>query len=126
MDFLLEALGSLALFLLSLVGLALRQFVTTRIHNLKLRTSLTRLADATITAVRSVAQSYADDLKEASKDGRLTNDERRYARDMALRKLKQLLGDAGVKEVQEVFGLYSEDLDKALVSRIESTVKELK
>lgn len=126
MDFLLEALGSLALFLLSLVGLALRQFVLSKIDSLKLRNGLARLADASLGAVRSVAQSYADDLKKANADGKLTDEEKQAARDIALQRMKQLLGEAGIKEAQEVFGVYGDGLDKAFVSRIEATLQELK
>lgn len=126
MDFLLEVLGSVLLFLLSLVGLALRKYVLSRIDNLKLRDTLTRVSDASLNAVQDVAQSYADDLRKASADGKLTMEERLMARGQALDRMKLLLGQVGLAEVSQVFGLDPDKLEHHLMSRIESTLKGLK
>jgi len=126
MDFLIEVLGSVLLFLLSLVGVALRQYVLTKVNNSNLRAALTRMTDASLGAVASVAQEYADALKRANADGKLTPEERDHARSMALERMKSLLGEVGLQEVQRVFGLYGASLDSALLSRLESALLSLK
>jgi len=86
---------------------------------------LLRVTDAALTAVQSVAQSYSDDLKAASADGKLTAEECQAARDQALQRMKHLLGEAGLSEVQRIFGVYGASLDSALLDRIEAALKGL-
>jgi len=125
METVIEILSAVGLALLGAVGVALRAWLAEKVKSELLKGGLLRVTDAALTAVQSVAQSYSDDLKAASADGKLTADERQAARDQALQRMKHLLGEAGLSEVQRVFGVYGASLDSALLDRIEATLKGL-
>lgn len=125
MENLVEVLGSLALVVLSLLAVSLRNFLLEKVKSEVLKTALVRVSDAALVAVQGVAKTYVDDIKRGREDGKLTKEESERARERALDALKHNLGNVGLEEMERLLGVYGRDLDRALVDRIESKLKEV-
>jgi hypothetical protein len=61
-------------------------------------------------------------LGQAAKDGKLTKEEMLQLRDAALKRLKELLGERGLGELQKVLGIAAPQLDAYLMGLIERAV----
>ena len=112
----------LAWVLVALGGLIGTHLLST-MKNQKIAGILGRAYDAVRTAVLEVAQTYADEIKKGSADGKLTPEERVMAKRAAIDKAKSYLGSKGVKQLAKVIGL---DVDNWFGGAVERTVKETK
>jgi hypothetical protein len=74
-------------------------------------------------AVREVAQVYADAIKEANADGKLTDAEKAEAKRLAIAAAKRNLGAAGLKRLGRVLGL--EDVTDWIAGHTEAAVNLL-
>jgi hypothetical protein len=73
-----------------------------------------------------VQHVVVQELKEASKDGKLTEEEIANIKTLAVLKAKANMGDTGVKLVQSALGFSVEQLEIWLSGRIEAIVAQNK
>jgi hypothetical protein len=120
----LQIAGVLALVaLIGAGGAYLVQFLRARIKNEFLANTIAKVAIAVTTATKSVAQTYADALKDKAADGKLTPDEQREAFMMAMDKAKSYVSLA---ELAKAFGLATETAAESLLAdKVEAAVKDL-
>jgi hypothetical protein len=121
-----EALSPLLLAALSWLSLRIAALINAKVKNERLGGILTRLNDAVFMAVREVEQVFVSMLKTASADGVLTSDERRDAKDAAVRAARAYLGAHGVSELCKVLGLVDDEVDRLLGARVEAAVFNLR
>jgi hypothetical protein len=117
-----EALSPLLLAALSWLSLRIAALISAKVKNERLNGILTRLDDAVFMAVREVEQVYVSMLKTASADGVLSSEERRDAKDAAVRAARSYLGARGFAELGKVLGLVDDDVDRMLNARVEAAV----
>ena len=79
-------------------------FIKKKVDHEKTEHLLLTLNDAVGTAVASTAQVYVKELRKARADGKLTNDEKKNARRVAIREAKRLLGAKLCKELRKRVG----------------------
>lgn len=121
-----QYLAPVVVALIGLASLKATQWITAHTKNAALQGVLVRLNEAVTASVSDVAQSYADELKAASEDGKLSIAEAAEAKANALAKTRALLGPAGVKELAKVLGLEpGGPVNDYLNAKIEQTVREL-
>lgn len=101
-----------------LMNAVLRLFKAARTRDI-IRTALHEIADA----VREVAKVYVEDLKAASEDGSLTAEERKVAREMAIKKARENLGPVGLARLGRVLGANGVSLDAWMGNKVESAVQ---
>lgn len=113
---------------LALLGKLLADLIRGKVKNEYLQGALLRLNEAAKTGVSSVGQTYVKKMKEGKADGKLTDEEKKAAKDAALREVKDLLGPKGLKEIAKVVGIpvASKAMDSMLESKIEAKVKDNK
>lgn len=121
-----DILSGVFLLLLSLASVKVQQYLKARIKNEQFQNATARMSEAVVSAVTSVQSRYVAHLKELSKDGKLTEEERDIARGMALEHAKSALGEEGKKVLAEVLGAAGSELDKVLSVEIEAGVHQLK
>lgn len=121
-----EALSPVLLAIIGWVGVQVAAFIRARTKNEVVSGVLIRLDDAVIVAVKESLQVYVDAIKEASQDGRLTDDEKARAKELAIASVKSHIGVKGLKEIVTVLGLDAGMLDKFIGSRIEAAVSDTK
>ncbi len=102
--------------LLGLIGVV-GNFIREHTKSVRVQRVTDALSDAADDAVRTVAQTYTDAIKE--KKGSLTEDEQREALRRALAVVKTNLGTRGVAEVQRLLGSGT-DVDQRLISANEA------
>ena len=120
-----EVLLPLLLSVLTLAVVKLTQFVNAKVKNEYLKNVLVRVDDAVLTTVRHLQQNFVEDLKNASADGKLSEEEKKNLKDQALNSVYMHLGgDKGLSEVKKVLGVA--DLDSLLSSKVEAAVHSLK
>jgi len=95
------------------------------VKNEELKVTLLRLNDEVFDVVGEVKQTMADRMKEASQDGKLTEQEREQLLSIAVGKWKSLQGPEGVRRVREILGMDEQALEKRLVQKIEAAVAKL-
>jgi hypothetical protein len=117
-----EALSPLLLAALSWLSLRIAALISAKVKNERLNGVLARLDDAVFMAVREVEQIYVSMLKTGSADGVLSSDERRDAKDAAVRAARSYLGARGFAELGKVLGLVDDDVDRMLNARVEAAV----
>lgn len=101
--------------------------MTEKVKSEKTKRILTRVTDAASSAAKHVAQVYADDLRAASADGKLTDTEKQTARKQALTVMLQDLGHSAQSELYDWMQFSTaEQRDAFLTSHIESAVATLK
>ncbi len=107
--------------ILAVLGLGLTRYVFVLIDNNIIRESLVRLWDETKAAVLEVGQTYVDALKEASLDGKLTDEEKAEAKSKAIAIAKSNLGKKGLLRLSRIL-----DIDKWIGGKVEAFVRESK
>jgi hypothetical protein len=121
-----EALSPLLLAALSWLSLRIAALINAKVRNERLHGILSRLDDAVFMAVREVEQVFVSMLKTASDDGALSADERRDAKDAAVRAARSYLGARGVTELAKVLGLVDDEVERLLGARVEAAVYNLR
>jgi hypothetical protein len=123
MDTLFQILSdNLPLVVLSVIVPFVSWFIKKKVDHEKTEHLLLTLNEAVGTAVASTAQVYVGELKKARADGKLTDEEKKNARRVAIREAKRLLGEKLCKELRKRCG--SEDA--ALETYVEAEVAERK
>jgi hypothetical protein len=88
------------------------------------RDALERAVHAIGAAVGEVQQTFVDELKAASADGKLTASEAHNARDRALLSAKEYLGPKGLDAIRAVIGTDENALDHYLIALIETRIAD--
>lgn len=104
----------------------LAQLIRAKVQNEYLKGVLVRLDDAVFTAVKDLQQSVVEEIKAASADGKITDDEKRQIKERALASVKSHLGTKGLAEIAKVFGLEGGALETLLSSKVEAAVHDLR
>lgn len=117
---------TLAAALTALISWAVRKygkFIDSKIDNDYFNRVLTQTVELVARVVKETQQVVVDELKE---DGKWTKETAAEVKAAALAKIKEYLGEKGLKELADVFGLTDGTLlDELLSSFIESQVQEL-
>jgi hypothetical protein len=96
------------------------------VANEYLRSTLVRLDEAVLTAVKKLQQTVVAEIKAASSDGKIDDAEKARIKAAALANVKSYLGTKGLRVLAEVLGLSSGTVDEFLGSRIEAAVHDLR
>jgi hypothetical protein len=79
-----------------------------------------RALDEVYDAVGEVYQTFTKSLKASNADGKLTNDEKKIAKSLALATAKANIGVKGIARLSRILGIDS--LDSWLATKVEATV----
>ena len=104
----------------------LAQLIRAKVQNEYLKGVLVRVDDAVFTAVKDLQQTVVEQIKAASADGKITDDEKKQIKDKALAAVKSHLGTKGLAEAASVLGLGGGALEGLLSSKVESAVHDLR
>lgn len=127
MDTITQAISSVVIALIGWLAIWAKAMINEKIKSDKYKRIANAVADAATGAAKHVAQVYVDDLREASKDGKLTPEEKESARKQALSVLLQDLGKSTEAELYDWMQFSTEkDRDAFLFSKIEAAVSTLK
>jgi hypothetical protein len=121
-----EILSPILLAALTWAAAKLAQLIRAKVQNEYLKGVLVRLDDAVFTAVKDIEQSVVEQIKEASADGKITDDEKKRIKEKALASVKSHLGTKGLAEVARILGLDGGALDGLLSSKVEAAVHDLR
>lgn len=88
--------------------------------------ALTAVSSACHLAVTETWTGYVEALKAAADDGRLTDEEKKEARDQAIELAKGFLGAKGIALIVDGLGIESDFLDSFLGASVESALSDLK
>jgi hypothetical protein len=122
----LEILSPVLLAALTWAAAKLAQLIRAKVQNEYLKGVLVRLDDAVFTAVKDIEQSVVEQIKEASADGKITDDEKKRIKEKALASVRSHLGTKGLAEVARILGLDGGALDGLLSSKVEAAVHDLR
>jgi len=92
MDFTEIIVTALSLLFTFVIGPLVAVWLKKKIDNERIEGVALALNDAVATAVPAVAQTYLKAIREGKKDGHLSDEEKRTARDMAVAHAKTLMG----------------------------------
>jgi hypothetical protein len=122
----LEILSPLLLAALTWAAAKLAQLIRAKVQNEYLKGVLVRLDDAVFTAVKDMQQTVVEQIKAASADGKITDDEKKQIKDKALAAVKSHLGTKGLAEAAAILGLGGSALEGLLSSKVEAAVHDLR
>lgn len=122
----LEILSPVLLAALTWAAAKVAQLIRAKVQNEYLRGVLVRVDDAVFTAVKAVQQTVVEQIKEASADGKITDDEKKRIKEQAIATVKAHLGTKGLSEVGTILGLDGGALDGFLSSKVEAAVHDLR
>jgi hypothetical protein len=122
----LEILSPILLAALTWASAKLAQLIRAKVRSEYLSQVLIRLDEAIFTSVKAVQQSVVDEIKAASADGKITDDEKKRIKEKAIATVKAHLGTKGVADVVKILGLEGGALDGLLSSKVEAAVHDLR
>lgn len=122
----LEILSPLLLAALTWAAAKLAQLIRAKVQNEYLKGVLVRVDDAVFTAVKDLQQTVVEQIKVASADGKITDDEKKQIKDKALVVVKSHLGTKGLAEAAGILGLGGAALEGLLSSKVEAAVHDLR
>jgi len=122
----LEILSPVLLAALTWAAAKLAQLIRAKVRSEYLRQVLVRLDEAVYTAVKDLQQSVVEEIKAASADGKITDEEKKRIKERALASVRSHLGAKGLSEVGTILGLDAGALDGFLSSKVEAAVHDLR
>jgi hypothetical protein len=122
----LEILSPVLVAALTWAAAKLAQLIRAKVKSEYLRGALVRLDDAVFTAVKDLQQSVVEEIKAASADGRITDEEKKRIKEKALASVKSHLGTKGLSELATVLGLDGGAIEGFLSSKVEAAVHDLR
>lgn len=122
----LEILSPVLLAALAWAAAKLAQLIRVKIKHEYLRGVLIRLEDAVVVSVKDLQQTVVEEIKAASADGKISDDEKKRIKEKALASVKSHLGTKGLSELATVLGLDGGAIDGFLSSRVEAAVHDLR
>lgn len=109
------AIGALAAYLAKMIN--------GKVKNDLLRAGIGKVNSMVWVVVKEISQTMAEDFKKASADGKLTLEEKRHLKNVAMKKLRKYLS---FDELSRLFGMSSANLDDFIGSKVEEAVGEVK
>ena len=100
------------------------RWINTKVKNEYLNGVLNRLNDAVYVAVRSTEQTLAGEIREAAKDGKLTQEEADEVKEHAVKAVKNYLGKNGMSELRRI--LDADAIEQMIDHKIEATLLDSK
>jgi hypothetical protein len=126
-DLIVEFAEPVATLVVTLLGAILTRFVWSRISSDWARRLLQRVYSEVVDAVLIVWQTYVDELKQKSADGKLTSAERAEAKRRAVDTVVKNLGATGIERLAKVLGLKGTESTVAWIeNKTEAAVAGLK
>jgi hypothetical protein len=122
----LEILSPVLLAALTWAAAKLAQLIRAKVRSEYLRQVLVRVDEAVFTAVKDLQQSVVEEIKAASADGKITDEEKKRIKERAITSVKSHLGTKGISEVGTILGLEAGALDGFLSSKVEAAVHDLR
>ncbi len=122
----LEILSPLLLAALTWAAAKLAQLIRAKVQNEYLKGVLVRVDDAVFTAVKDLQQTVVEQIKAASADGKITDDEKKQIKEKALAAVRSHLGTKGLAEAAGILGLGGGALEGLLSSKVEAAVHDLR
>ena len=122
----LEILSPVLLAALTWAAAKLAQLIRAKVKSEYLRGALVSLDDAVFTAVKDLQQSVVEEIKAASADGKITDEEKKRIKEKALASVKSHLGTKGLSELATVLGLDGGAIEGFLSSKVEAAVHDLR
>ncbi len=122
----LEILSPVLLAALTWAAAKLAQLIRAKVQNEYLKGVLVRLDDAVFTAVKDMQQTVVEQIKAASADGKITDDEKKQIKEKALAAVKSHLGTKGLAEAAAILGLGGSAFEGLLSSKVEAAVHDLR
>ncbi len=110
--------------LLSYVAAQVAAWIRARVTNTRFQVALLRLNEVIATTVRDLEQTMVEALKEASKDGKLTDDEKATIKHKALNAVLDHVGD--LTKLATDLGVTKEAIVTFVSSKIEAEVHRLR
>lgn len=121
-----EVLSPLLLALLGWLSVKLAQLINARVEQEYLRGVLVRLTDAVFTVVKELDQTLVTAMKDANRDGKLTDSEKAEIKLRAVATVKAYLGMKGIEAIAKVLGLSSAGVDNFISAKVEAAVHDLR
>lgn len=122
----LEILSPVLLAALTWAAAKLAQLIRAKVKNEYLKGVLVRLDDAVFTAVKDLQQSVVAQIKKASSDGKITDNEKKQIKERAVASVKSHIGTKGLAEAAKILGLEGGAFDSLLSSKVEAAVHDLR
>jgi hypothetical protein len=101
-------------------------FIRSKVDKSVWESALLKINEIVFTTVEDILQTTVKDLKSAAEDGKLTHEEGAKLKQLALARVKAVLGQRGVEELQKGLKMGQEQLDEFLARKIESVVLKTK
>lgn len=114
----------IASWVLALLGTVLTTYVIRKLLKGKVAEIIERTLVEIVDAVLEVKQTYVDSLKASALDGKLTSDERKEARDKAIKIAMSNLGVKGLARLGKILGV--ESLENWFSTKVESAIGKMK
>lgn len=108
-------------FLIYLMNLAVQK-INLSIKNEKLRQSMNLIEDATEKVVTEVMQTVVDAQKAKKKNGKLNVEDAVEAKQLAMDKIKEMVGPESLATVGKIMKLNTDQLSNLIGSNIEAAV----
>lgn len=120
------ALSPVTLAGLTWLSLKLAEFIRAKVDHTYLQGVLLRLNDSVLIAVKDVEQRLVEEARDATQDRKLTPQEARRFKEVAMGQLRSYLGPKGLQELSRILGLSSAGVNSVLDAKIEAAVLDLK
>lgn len=117
-----QVASPVVLALLGWVGVTFRAWLLAKTKS----ETLARLSDLAFSVAGELEQTTVSAIREANKDGKITEAEKAKIQEAALDTLKSHIGAKGLAEIKTVFGFGPHAVDGFLITLIESGVGALK
>ena len=102
------------------------QLTQTSVQGERLRAALLRLEDAVVTAVKDIEQTLAAEYRALASDGKLSREDRRRLKEIAVRRVKTFLGSTGLKELGSVLDVWELSVEDLIGAKVEATILDMK
>lgn len=97
-------------------------YIQKKIENENLSQLLTQVNEVVFTSVNAALQEQVEEIKERSKDGKLSKEEAKRIKENVVNKILSKLSDGTVEQLDEVFG----DVKSYIKDKVEAEVKKAK
>ena len=121
-----KTISPLLTLLLVWIKIKLLQWLDTKIKDQRLKNTINKIDGIIQDVVKDVEQSYVQREKASVSSKTLSPDSAHYAKSLAMEKVVDQLGQAGLKEITKSLGLNKDKVDNLLSSKIESKIFDLR
>ena len=130
MEFLIDLISTdgvqaLVLGVLGWLGMKVSKWLTSQTDNEKAKGVLLRLNDAVFGTVMQLEQTLVAEIKAVNADGKLSAEEKKQVRDLAIDLVRDQLGPKGLEKAAKILGLDMR-IDEFIGNRVESEIGKAK